>query len=120
MMPVAVASPYAKAGFGRADMRAGANAAVANTCARTNRTDMRAAIDTVTANSRANADNIAGMTAGIHTVIADAGACADGADMGAGTDTMAPDMRAHAHAKNTDAPTHIGSGGGRREQDERE
>jgi hypothetical protein len=121
-MPAAVASPYAKAGLGRADMRAGTNAAVANTCARANRTDMRAAINTVTANPRASADNIAGMTAGIDAMIADAGAGAhaDRTDMRAGTDTMASDMRANAHAKNTDAPAHIGNGRGRSEQDERE
>jgi hypothetical protein len=101
-------------------MRAGTNAAIAGIRARADRTDMRAAINTVTANPRASADNIAGMTAGIDAVITDTGACANRTDMRAGTDTMASDMRANAHAKNTDAPAHIGNGRGRSEQDERE
>jgi hypothetical protein len=101
-------------------MRAGTNAAIAGIRARADRTDMRAAINTVTANPRASADNIAGMTAGIDAAITDTGTCAHWTDMRAGTDTVAADMRANAHAKNIDARAYVGNSRGRREKDERE
>jgi len=56
MMPAAMASPHANAGFGRADMRAGTNAAIADTPARADRTDMGARIDAVAADTCAYAN----------------------------------------------------------------
>jgi hypothetical protein len=120
MMPPAVASAYANAGPGRGDMRTDTNAAIAGIRACADRTDMRARIGAVAADTGACANNLTGMATGTDTVIIDAGAGANGTDVRAGTDTMAPDMRANAHAKNTDAPAHIGNGRGRSEQDERE
>jgi hypothetical protein len=120
MMPAAVASPYANASPGRADMRAGTNPAITSPRAHTDRTDMGTRIGSVAADTGAHANYRTNMSTGIHTVITDAGACADRTDMRAGTHTMAPDMRTYADSQDIDASAHIGNGRGRSEQDERE
>ena len=120
MAPMAVASMDANAGFGRADMRAGAYAVRTDTAARAHRTDMGPGMHAVPAHTGTNADHRAGMTAGIDAVIADTGASADRADMGPGADTMLADMRAHANAQHFHTPADIGKSSGRRQKGERE
>jgi hypothetical protein len=84
----AMASVDADTGSGPADMRARADAMVADTGAHTNgRPSMRA---------------------GINTVAADTAAGADRTDMGACAHTMLADMRADAHAQHIHTRADIG------------
>ena len=110
------AGPYAH----RGDMRARANATIANTSARANRTDMGAAVHAVAVHTGARLDHISDMSACTHAAITRAGAGANRADMGTRTHAMAADMRADTNAQHFHARTDIGEGQCGCEQGERD
>ena len=104
----------------RGDVRARADAAIANTGACADRTDMGAAVHTVAVHTRARLNHISDMSACPHTAITGACAGADRADMGTRAHAMAADMRADTHAQHLHARTDIGKGQCRCEQGERD
>ena len=70
--------------------------------------DMRACADAVVADTGANTNGPAGMRTGINTVAADTAARANRPDMGARAHTMLADMRADAHAQHIHTCPDIG------------
>jgi hypothetical protein len=94
----------------RGDMRARADAAIADTSACANRTDMSAAIHAVAIHASARLDHISDMSASPHAAITGAGSRAHRADMGARAHTMAADMRADTHTQHLYPRADIGEG----------
>lgn len=104
----------------RGDVCTRADAAIANTGSRTDRTDMGAAVHAVAVHTSARLNHISDMSACSHTAITRASAGADRADMGTRANAMAADMRADTHAQHLNTGADIGEGQCGCEQDERD
>jgi hypothetical protein len=104
----------------RGDVRARANAAIADAGACTDRTDMSAAIYAVAVHTSARLNHIADMSAGSHAAISGACSGADRTNMGARADTMTADMCADTDAQHLHTCADIGEGQCRCEQGERD
>ena len=103
----------------RGDVRACADAAIADTGTGADRADMGAAVDAVTVHTRARLDHMSDMSPCTHAAVTGACTGADRADMGSRAHTMAADMCADTHAQHLHACADIGESQGRREQGQR-
>ena len=107
-------------GADRGDVRARADAAIADASACANRTNMGAAVHAVAVHTRARLNHIADMSACSHTAITRAGSGADRADMGARAHAVAADMRTDTNTQHLYPCADIGEGQCGCEQGERD